>query len=114
MIRLNIFTNEIRPDGELVDRLAVAVEVRGQELNVTAGDPRFLQVGIPVYSERYGRLIDFDTDGEEWALNLPSAYRNGAVNVSVKEVIEPVASPSAAHRSHNAPALTFEHAHQPG
>jgi hypothetical protein len=109
MIRLDIFTNEIRPDGQLIDRLAVRVEVTGQKLNVTAGDPRFLQVGMPVYSERYGRLIDFDTDGEEWARNLPSAYRNGAVTVSAVELLGPVASPSGADRVHSAPALAFEH-----
>jgi hypothetical protein len=109
MIRLNIFTNEIRPDGELVDRLAVAIEVRGQELVLTEGEMRFLQVGMPVYSERYNRMIDFDTDGEEWARSLPSAYRNGAVNVSAEEVVEPVASPSTAHRAQSAPALAFEH-----
>ncbi len=26
---------------------------------------------MPVYSERYGRLIGFDTDGEEWARTCP-------------------------------------------
>ncbi len=113
MIRLNILTNEIRPDGELINRLAVTVEVTGQKLNFTAGDPRFLQVGMPVYSERYRRLIDFDTDGEEWARNLPSAYRNGAVNVSAVELVGPVASPSSADRLQSAPVLAFEHQHQP-
>jgi hypothetical protein len=111
MIRLNIFTNEIRPDGELIDRLAVVVEVRGQELDVTAGDLRFLQVGMPVYSERYGDLIDFDTDGEEWARNLPSAYRNGAVSAASEEIPEPIptVSPLPAHTNG---VLSFEHAHQ--
>lgn len=92
MIQVSIFTNEIRPDG-LVDRRAAAFEVRGQELCVTEGNVRFIQVGIPVYSERYGALIDFDTDGEEWARNLPGAYRNGAVSVSAEEIIEPVPLP---------------------
>jgi hypothetical protein len=46
---------------------------------------------MPVYNERYDRLIDFDTDGdgEEWALNLHTAYRNGAVYVYAEEVPEP-------------------------
>jgi len=66
--------------------LAATFEVRGQELTVTDGNARFVQVGLPVYSERYGRLIDFDTEGEEWARNLPGAYRNGAVNVYAEEL----------------------------
>jgi len=110
MIKVSIYTNEIRPDGELVDYLAAAFEVRGQELTLTAGDARFIQVGMPVYSERYGRLIDFDTDGEEWARNLPSAYRNGAVNTYAEEVGEPDASVST--RPMRAPALAFQQARQ--
>lgn len=94
MIKVNLSTNEISPDGELVDRLAAAFEVREQQLTVTDGDARLIQVGMPVYSERYGRLIDFDADGEEWARNLPSAYRNGAINVYADEVAEPVAAGS--------------------
>ncbi len=105
MIKVSVFTNEIRPDGELVDRLAVAFEVRGQELTVTEGSARFAQIGMPVFSERYGRLIDFDTDGEEWARNLSSAYRNGAVNVDAEELPEP-AVPDSRHRTRT-PALAF-------
>ena len=89
MILLHIFTNEILPDGELVDHLAAVFEVHGQKLTLTEGDAHFIQRGMPVYSERYDRLIDFDTDGEEWARNLPTAYRNGAVNVYAEEVLEP-------------------------
>jgi hypothetical protein len=81
MILLQIFTNEIRPDCELVDRLAVVFEVHGQKLTLIEGDARFIQRGIPVYSERYDRLIDFDADGEEWARNLPTAYRNATHNL---------------------------------
>lgn len=110
MVLLKIFTNEIRPDGELVDRLGVSVEVRGQELEVTEGSPRFLQVGMPVYSERYGRLIDFDTDGEEWARNLPSAYRNGAVSVTTEEVAEPVAAPWSGRQAESLDVLEAEQA----
>jgi len=97
MIHLSIFTNEISPDGELVDRLAAACEVRGQQLELTDGDARFIQVGMPVFSERYNALIDFDTDGEEWARNLPSAYRNGAVTVTAEETPEPASSRPAEH-----------------
>jgi hypothetical protein len=110
MIKVSIFTNEIRPDGELVDHLAAAFEVREQELTLTDGDARFIQIGMPVYSERYGRLIDFDTDGEEWARNLPTAYRNGAVNTYAEEVLEPAASVST--RRMRAPALAFQQARQ--
>ena len=85
MIQVRIYANEIRSDGELVDRLAAAFEVRGQEIKFTNGSPEFVQIGIPVYSERYGGLIDFDKDGEEWARGLPGAYRNGAVSVSAEE-----------------------------
>jgi len=113
MILLQIFTNEIRPDGELVHQLAASVEVRGQELVLIEGSLRFLQVGMPVYSESYGRLIDFDTDGEEWARNLPSAYRNGAVNVTAEEIPASVAA-SASSPTHSNGVLVFEHAHQAG
>ncbi len=35
MIQVRIYANEIRSDGELVDRLAAAFEVRGQEIKFT-------------------------------------------------------------------------------
>jgi hypothetical protein len=105
MIKASVFTNDIHPDGELVDRLAAAFEVRGQELTVTDGNARFVQVGMPVYSEHYGRLIDFDTDGEEWARNLPIAYRNGAVSVHADEVVDGVEQVSK--RRSRVPALAF-------
>jgi hypothetical protein len=86
MIQVSIYTNEIRSDGQLVDRLAATFEVWGQDLKFIEGSEEFVQIGIPVFSERYGNLIDFDTDGEEWARNLPSAYRNGAVTVAAEEI----------------------------
>jgi hypothetical protein len=110
MVEVSVFTNEIRPDGELVDRLAAAFEVRGQKLTVTDGNARFVQVGMPVYSERYGRLIDFDTDGEEWARNLPAAYRNGAVNMHAEEIAEPAVQVSMGRR--RTPALAFQQPRQ--
>jgi hypothetical protein len=97
MINVSIFTNEIDADGQLVEHLAAAFRVSGQDVEFTDGDPRYAQIGMPVYSERYGRLIDFDTDGEEWARNLPSAYRNGAVAAHVQEVAETSAHRSAYH-----------------
>jgi hypothetical protein len=60
---------------------------------------------MPVYNERYDRLIDFDTDGEEWARNLPTAYRNGAVYVYAEEVPEPAGSTSRAYRPARNPDL---------
>lgn len=110
MIRLSIFRNEISPSGKLVDHLAATVQISGQELDVTAGSARYVQVGLPVYSERYGRLIDFDTNGEEWARNLPSAYRNGAVNVTAEEIIDKQFS---VRRARRAPALADRHARHP-
>ena len=107
MVRVNIFTNEISPDGEQTDRLAAAFEVHGQDLTLTEGEGRYVQVGIPVYSEFYGQQIDFDTDGEEWARNLPSAYRNGAIAVEVERV------PRKAHavgHTMGAPHLAVERA----
>src|SRR5664279_4671079 len=88
MVRVSIFTNEISPDGELSDRLAATFEVRGQEWALTAGESRYVQLGMPVFSARYDRQIDFDTDGEEWARNLPRAYRNGALAIAVEEIAE--------------------------
>ena len=102
MIQVSIYTNEIR-DGQLVDRLAASFEVWGQELKFIEGSEEFVQVGIPVFSERYGELIDFDTDGEEWARNLPTAYRNGGVFVAAEEV-EVNPSPWAEARAERAPA----------
>ena len=101
MIQVSIYTNEIRPDGQLVDRLAATFEVWGQDLKFIEGSEEFVQVGMPVFSERYGHLIDFDTDGEEWARNLPSAYRNGGVSVAAEEV--EVSSPWAEAGAEAAP-----------
>jgi hypothetical protein len=86
VISVSIYTNEIDSRGHLVEHHAATFRVSGQEFEITEGDPRYVQLAMPVYSERYGGLIDFDTDGEEWARNLPSAYRNGAVGVQVEEV----------------------------
>jgi hypothetical protein len=94
LIRLSIYTNEIGAEGELVDHLAAACEVRGQQVAMTNGDAQFVPVGMPVFSERYGRLIDFEIDGEEWARNLPRAYRNGAMVVTVEEIPEPASASS--------------------
>lgn len=113
MIRLSIFRNEISPSGKLVDHLAATVQISGQELDVTAGSARYVQVGLPVYSARYGRLIDFDTDGEEWARNLPSAYRNGAVSVTAEEISGPVDKQFSVRRARRAPALADRHARHP-
>lgn len=98
MVRVSLFTNEICPTGDLVDRVAVTFDVLGQELSVLEGDPRFIQVGVPVYSPLYQGLIDFSTDGEEWARNLASAYRNGAVNVEVQEAVRHVAQGGGAEQ----------------
>jgi hypothetical protein len=57
------------------------------------------------------QLIDFDTDGEEWARNLPTAYRNGAVYVYAEEVLELAASMPVRRR--RAPALASQRARQP-
>ncbi len=110
MIRLSIFRNEISSSGKLVDHLAAVVQISGQEFDVTEGSAWYVQVGMPVYSERYGCMIDFDTDGEEWARNLPSAYRNGAVSVTAEEIIEPVEEQFSVRRARCAPALTDRHA----
>jgi hypothetical protein len=88
VISVSIYTNEIDSRGQLVEHHAATFRVTGQEFKITEGDPRYVQLAMPVYSEQYGRLIDFDTDGEEWARNLPSAYRNGAMEVQVEEVAE--------------------------
>jgi hypothetical protein len=104
MIQVSIYTNEISPDGELVDRLAATFEVWGQDLKFIEGNEEFVQIGMPVFSERYGHLIDFDTDGEEWARNLPTAYRNGGVIVAAEEVGEANPSPWAQARPEPAPA----------
>lgn len=88
MITVSIYTNEIDSRGQLVEHHAASFRVSGQDFEITEGDARYVQLAMPVFSEHYGRLIDFDTDGEEWARNLPSAYRNGAVGVQVEEVAE--------------------------
>ncbi len=105
MIRLAVFTNEISPDGELIDHRAAACEVRGQELTMIDGGAEFIPIGMPVFSEHYGAMIDFDTDGEEWARNLPRAYRSGAVTVVVEEFAEAAAA-AASERE-------LAHAYQP-
>jgi len=84
MVKGSIYISESDETGQSLDRLAATFQVDGQQLTID-GEERYLQVGIPVYSARYDRLIDFDTDGEEWARNLPSAYRNGTTYVAVQD-----------------------------
>lgn len=95
MIRLSISTNEIGAEGELIEHFVAACEIRGQEVTMTGGDEQFVPIGMPVFSERYDRLIDFDLDGEEWARNLPRAYRNGAIAVTVEDLTESASAFSA-------------------
>jgi hypothetical protein len=86
MVRVRVTSNEISPEGDLVEHLAAAFEVRGQDVLITEGDERHVQLGLSVYSDLYGRQIEFDTDGEEWARNLPNAYRNGAIFAEAETV----------------------------
>lgn len=113
MVRVSIFTAASRPDSDCADRKPVAVfEVRGQALDVIEGSARFVEVGKPVYSERYGRPIDFDTDGEEWARELPSAYGTGEVSVIVEEIVEPTAPSWAVRPTWSPSPVALEKAHR--
>jgi hypothetical protein len=87
MIQVSIYTTQIL-EGELSQRLGARFTVRDQEIELLEGDGRLVQVGLPVFSERYGRQIDFDADGEEWARNLPYAYRNGSISAESEEIVE--------------------------
>jgi hypothetical protein len=80
MVRATVYASTGEPEPTAVARL----RVDGQELTID-GNERYVQVGMPVYSPRHRRLIDFDTDPEEWVRNLPSAYRNGATYVEVED-----------------------------
>jgi hypothetical protein len=62
--------------------------VRGQQLELLEGEGRFVRTAMPVYSERYGEMIDFNTDGEEWARCLPTACRNGSISAEAEEIVE--------------------------
>lgn len=47
------------------------------------GDASLVDFSIPVVSLRTGELVLFERDREEWARNLPNAYRAGDYVVEV-------------------------------
>jgi hypothetical protein len=57
-------------------------------LQLIDGEHRWVQQELLVPSPRHERLIGFADDPEEWARNLPRAYRNGAIWVTVREIGE--------------------------
>jgi hypothetical protein len=87
MITVTVFTTHLH-NGEFSERLAARFTVRGQQLELLEGVGRFVRTAMPVYSERYGEMIDFNTDGEEWARCLPTACRNGSISAESEETVE--------------------------
>lgn len=87
MIQVEIALHELSADrSEIHERLGARFRVDGQSLSMLEGDPRWVQQEMAVPSERYGRMIHFDEDAEEWARNLPRIYRSGAVSARSEEL----------------------------
>jgi hypothetical protein len=73
---LNEETNEV--EWAVLTRLRVA----GDTVEIE-GDEGLLDFSVPVVSLRTGELLLFEKDREEWARNLPNAYRAGDYVVDV-------------------------------
>jgi hypothetical protein len=80
---LNEETREI--EWVVLTRLRVSGEVVEIE-----GDDQLLDFSVPVVSLRTGELLLFEKDSEEWARNLPNAYRAGDYVVEVFRDDHPV------------------------
>ena len=79
MIHVSIYIETISRSGEATEELAAAFAVDGRELVFERGDAQHVNLGLPVFSDERGAFIAFDDAPEEWALLLPTAYRNGAI-----------------------------------
>jgi hypothetical protein len=80
---LNEETREI--EWVVLTRLRVAGEVVEVE-----GDDQLVDFSVPVVSLRTGELLLFEKDREEWARNLPNAYRAGDYVVEVFRDDDPI------------------------
>jgi hypothetical protein len=66
-----------------------SVRVSGESIELE-GDDNLIDFSIPVVSLRTGELVLFEQDREEWARNLPNAYRAGDYVVEVYRDDEPL------------------------
>lgn len=83
MVELEIKTPNLREDTHDVEWVTlVRLRVSGETIEIE-GDESLIDFSIPVVSLRTGEPILFEQDREEWARNLPSAYRAGDYVVDV-------------------------------
>src|SRR5688572_19797286 len=73
-IRAPVFDEE---SGEVVWHARAFVRADGAELGIYGDDPRVIDPQLPVVSVATGRSVRGNDDPEEWARNLPHAYRAG-------------------------------------
>lgn len=67
----------------------VRLRVAGDKVEVE-GDEGLIDFSVPVVSLRTGETILFERDKEEWARNLPNAYRAGDYVVDVYRDDDPI------------------------
>jgi hypothetical protein len=80
---LNDETNEV--EWTVRTQLRVSGEIVEVE-----GDEQLIDFSVPVVSLRTGELLLFEKDREEWARNLPNAYRAGDYVVEVFQDDDPI------------------------
>jgi len=83
MVELQIrspFLNE--ETREIEWAVLTCLRVSGDSVEIE-GDDELLDFSVPVVSLRTGELLLFEKDREEWARNLPNAYRAGDYVVEV-------------------------------
>jgi hypothetical protein len=83
MVELQIRSPRLNEETQGVEwDVLVELRISGDEVDVR-GDERLIDFTVPVVSLRTGEPLLFDQDKEEWARNLPNAYRAGDYVVDV-------------------------------
>lgn len=67
---------------EIEWRTLTRVRIEGEHVDVE-GDERIVDFSVPVTSLRTGEQLIFEDNKEEWARNLPDAYRSGDLVVVI-------------------------------
>jgi hypothetical protein len=90
MVELTIKSPKLDEDTGRVDWVThVRLRVSGDEVELD-GDERLIDFTVPVVSLRTGETILFEQAKEEWARNLPNAYRAGDYVVDVYRDDDPL------------------------
>lgn len=91
MVELQIRSPSLNEDTREIEWVVLTrLRVSSGDAVEIEGDDQLLDFSVPVVSLRTGELLLFEKDKEEWARNLPNAYRAGDYVVEVFHDDDPI------------------------